>query len=182
MKFKKTFIIFLITFILLNLTIIFATANNNKKISNFFRIHIVANSDSIDDQILKYNVAKQIEQYIYELTKNCANKQESKKTIEQNMQNILTLCNHIIQNNGYDYDLTAYIGKIQYDEKQKDGVTMSEGIYDSLKIVIGNGTGDNWWSLIYPTFVDSDNKKIAPTSNDIECKFFIVEWFKELFD
>ena len=56
MRYKKKFYIFLISLVLLNLTLVFATNNNKENLSNYFRIHVVANSDSIDDQILKYNI------------------------------------------------------------------------------------------------------------------------------
>lgn len=85
-----------------------------------------------------------------------------------------------------------------YDEKTKDGVQMAEGIYDSLKIVIGEGKGENWWSLIYPNTYDSvviydeqGNNKNDDThhlttsdiisSKNISIKFGIVEFFKNLF-
>jgi len=179
MRYKKTFIIFLIALILLNVSIIFATNTNNNNISNFFRIHVVANSDSINDQLLKYEVAKELEEYIFKLTADSNSKQESKEIIETNIQNILNLCNDILIEQGYSYDIKAYIGRIEYDEKQKDNIHMSSGIYDSLKIVIGNGNGTNWWSLIYPT-LDYDYLE-NPEINHIEYKLYIVELFKKIF-
>lgn len=181
MRLQKSFIIFLIALVFLNVTIIFATNSNNNNISNFFRIHVVANSDSIDDQLLKYQVAKKVDEYISLLTVNCNSKEESKNVIENNIQNILSICKSVITEQGYDYTVKAYIGRIEYDEKQKDDIYMSSGIYDSLKIVIGNGLGNNWWSLIYPTNIDS---VITDKTNnsDVEYSIGIVEWLKELFD
>lgn len=85
-----------------------------------------------------------------------------------------------------------------YDEKTKDEVQMAEGIYDSLKIVIGDGKGENWWSLIYPNTYDSvviyeeENIKKDDTyhlttsdiisSKNISIKFGIIEFFKNLFE
>ena len=179
MRCKKSFIIFFIALILLNLSIIFATNANNNNISNFFRIHVVANSDSIDDQLLKYKIAKQIDEYISCLTVSCESKQETKEKIESNIQKILSLCNSIIEEQGYNYNIKAYLGKIEYSEKQKDNIYMSSGIYDSLKIIIGNGNGNNWWSLIYPT--TNSEFDINELKND-EPKYslYIIEWIKAL--
>ncbi len=180
MRLKKSFIIFIISLILLNITIVFATAKNNNNIASFFRIHVVANSDSIDDQLLKYQVSKEVEEYISELTLNCVSKEECKKIIEHNVQNILALANDILVQQGYNYDLKAYIGNLEYDEKQKDDIYMSSGIYDSLKIIIGNGNGNNWWSLIYPSSIDNFSEEDSTKCN-IQYRFGIIDWFKELF-
>jgi hypothetical protein len=73
--------------------------------------------------------------------------------------------------------IKAYIGKISYDEKEKDNIYMSSGIYDSIKIVIGNGNGANWWSLIYPTSLALHESNYE---QNVEYKSYIFEWFKEL--
>ena len=180
MKFKKTFFIFIISFTLLNLSIIFATNANNHNIENFFRIHVVANSDSIDDQLLKCLVAKEVNNYISCITANSTSKAESKQIIENNMENILNLCNSVIINEGFAYNITGYVGKLEYDEKESDNIHMRSGIYDSVKIVIGNGLGHNWWSLIYPTdlnLVVQENQ-----NNNIEYRLFIIDWFEALFN
>jgi len=150
MRLKKTFIIFLICLILLNLSLVYAININNTS-NKYFRIHIVANSDSIDDQLLKYTIAKQVNEYTTELTKHCKTKQQSKLIIKENIQSILQLCNNILKANNSSYSIKAYLGKQLYEEKQMNNIHMDSGIYDSLKIVIGNGAGQNWWSLIYPT-------------------------------
>lgn len=88
-------------------------------------------------------------------------------------------------------------GNMYYDEKTKDGVLMKQGIYDSLKIVIGEGKGENWWSLIYPNAYDSvviyneqenikdDTHHLTTSdiisSNNISIKFGIIEFLKSIF-
>ena len=179
MKFKVTFIIFLLSLFMLNLGLIYAT-NINVQNSNFFRIHIVANSDSIDDQLLKYKVAKEVNAYITNITANCKTKLESKQIIEENIQYILKLCDKIIKENNTNYYVKAYIGKLAYDEKEKNEIYMQAGIYDSLKIVIGNGNGQNWWSLIYPSPLN-DCEEYDIFSQDTKYTFGIIELFKKWF-
>ena len=179
MRLKKTFYIFLISIILLNFTLVYAT-NVNKTNNKYFRIHIVANSDSIDDQLLKYTISKKVNEYIKQITKDCTTKEDSKKIIEQNIQYILELCNNIIKENNLDYTVKAHIGKISYEEKYMDDINMKAGIYDSLKIIIGNGKGANWWSLIYPT---SFNNTIQQEIQNSEPNFTfgIVELIRNVF-
>ncbi len=177
MKFKKTFIMFLLSIFLLNISLIYATSNNN---NNVVRIHIVANSDSIDDQLLKYTVARDIEKQVQELTKNSKSKAESLYILEQNIQEILNMCNNIIIQNNYTYHIKARLGKIKYDEKRKDNICMEAGTYDSLKIIIGDGNGQNWWSLIYPTtFQEIENEDVF--SDETTFSFGIIDCIKKMF-
>ncbi len=179
MRFKKTFIVFAISIILLNLSLVFAI-NSNKSKDKYLRIHVVANSDSIDDQLLKYTLSKQINEYITELTKECTTKQECKEIIQQHMKNILSLCDTTLKDNNSNYIIKAYLGKQLYEEKQMDNFYMRPGIYDSLKIIIGSGQGQNWWSLIYPTtFSGNNNEDIF--AEDTKYSFGIIELIQNLF-
>ena len=188
MRYKKTLYIFLISLILLNLTIIHATNNNNKNTSNYFRIHVVANSDSIDDQILKYNISKVVNEYVTSITENSSSKKQSKEIIESNIQNILNLCNNELKKQNSNYTLTAHIGKMYYETKIKNNITMDSGVYDSLKIIIGNGQGQNWWSLIYPTtFCENLNNKNLENNEinentEVTYSFKLLEIFQNIFE
>lgn len=179
MRFTKTFYTFLISIVLLNLSLVYATTINNAN-DKYFRIHVVANSDSIDDQLLKYTVSKKVNEYITNITKDSKTKDESKQIIEQNIQNILSLCDKTIKENGENYTVKAYIGKIAYDEKYMNDIHMSAGTYDSIKIVIGDGNGQNWWSLIYPTsFTDTTIEEAF--LEDTTYSLGIIEFFKNIF-
>lgn len=183
MKSKICLYIFLIAIILLNLSIVYATNKNNYNINEYFRVHVVANSDSIDDQLLKYNISKKVNEYISTITKNCTSKEESKKTIENNIQEILKICQEQIDQSNAKYNVTAYIGSLQYDEKTYNNVTMDEGIYDSLKIVIGKGNGQNWWSLIYPSSISEVNiYNESDSTLSVEYSFGIIELIKQIFN
>lgn len=180
MKFNRPIIIFLISLIFLNFSLIYATSIN-KNNDKYLRIHIVANSDSIDDQLLKYTVAKHVNTYIESITQNCHTKKESKQVVEQNIQHILNICHNTISNNNSHYTVKAQLGKISYGEKQTDNVYMQAGVYDSLKIIIGDGNGQNWWSLIYPTtFNDISQDDVF--EHDVDYSIGIIEWIKNIFN
>ena len=179
MRFKKTFIVFLISIILLNLSLVFAI-NSTKNNNEYLRIHVVANSDSIDDQLLKYMLSKQVNEYVTELTKECSTKQECKQIIQKNMQNILSLCDTTLKDNNSNYNIKAYLGKQLYEEKHMDNFYMNAGVYDSLKIVIGKGEGQNWWSLIYPTSFSGNNNEVI-FAEDTQYSFGIIELIQNLF-
>lgn len=171
--------IFLLSFILLNVHLIFATNINENNSKNYFRIHVVANSDSIDDQILKLNVSKKVDEYICEITKDLETKEDYKKCVTTRIQDILVVANNVLKDNSANYKVKAYIGNMYYDEKIKDSFTMESGIYDSLKIVIGNGEGENWWSLIFPyTILEENEDNIC--LEDIKTESFLLNFFKNI--
>lgn len=171
--------IFLLSFILLNVHLIFATNINENNSKNYFRIHVVANSDSIDDQILKLNVSKKVDEYICEITKDLETKEDYKKCVTTHIQDILVVANNVLKDNNINYKVKAYIGNMYYDEKAKDSFTMESGIYDSLKIVIGNGEGENWWSLIFPyTILEENEDNIC--LEDIKTESFLLNFFKNI--
>lgn len=69
-----------------------------------------------------------------------------------------------------------------YDEKTKDDITMPKGVYDSLKILIGNAKGENWWSLIFPySIAESQNISNVITNNDIQFESIIVNFIQTIF-
>lgn len=171
--------IFLLSFILLNVHLIFATNINENNSKNYFRIHVVANSDSIDDQILKLNVSKKVDEYICEITKDLETKEDYKKCVTTHIQDILVVANNVLKDNNANYKVKAYIGNMYYDEKIKDSITMESGIYDSLKIVIGNGEGENWWSLIFPYSILEENEDNI-CLEDIKTESILLNFFKNI--
>jgi len=179
MRYKKTFMLFLISIIFLNMSLIYAN-NINESNSMYFRMHVVANSNGIDDQLLKYTIAKEVNTYIKEITKSCKTKSESKQIVKENIQNILNICNAIIKENNVNYTVKAYMGKIMYSDKQSDDIYMKSGIYDSLKIILGKGKGQNWWSLIYPTTLDGSVDNIL-LAEDTKFSLGIIELIKSIF-
>lgn len=144
--------IFIFSAILLNLLIIFNSYKTKTHQDNYFRLHIVANSNSIDDQIVKLNVSKKITSYLDSLLENTntTNKDSSKEVITENINKIIEIANKEIKQNNANYTSYAKIGKISYDEKHSDMINMDKGIYDSVQVVLGDGKGENFWSLIFP--------------------------------
>jgi len=187
-------------FIILNFLIIFTSLSNQNIKESFFRIHVVANSDSIDDQLIKYKVAKNIDNYVANLYKNTAeetlDKNDSKNIITSHVEEILNLTKNTLSTNSFSYSSYIKLGNISYDEKVSDSLTMPSGIYDSVQIVLGDGKGENWWSLVFPYSYDSSiivndiaAEQVANKENDILCnkkevkyKFGIIEKIKSVFD
>lgn len=186
---------FITAFITLNAFLVISAIENNNNISNFLRIHVVGATDSIEDQRIKLEVAKNIQDYIASTTCNLEDKSKTnlKQTIIDNIDEILKLTNDTIKKNNRNYTIVANIGNIYYDAKTYNGVETGSGIYDSLQIVLDQGKGQNWWSLIYPysyecsvkpTNAESSNTITTEdilNSNDTQISFGLWEMILKLF-
>ncbi|MDD2376836.1 MAG: stage II sporulation protein R [Clostridia bacterium] len=153
-KFKNINIpltICIFSIILLSLYTSIGLYKKTKTNENYFRLHVVANSDSIDDQIIKLKIADKIENYINNVIfKQNFTKQETYNTIYNNMDEILLISNSELKENNINYVSTAKLGKINYTEKKNIYTTMDEGSYDSIQILLGDAKGKNYWNLIFP--------------------------------
>ena len=137
--------------ILLSLYTSIGLYNKNKIIENTFRLHVVANSNNVDDQIIKLKIADKVESYINTLlSKKDITKDETYHTIYSNMDQILSISNDELKENNMNYISTAKLGKINYEKKENIYTTMNAGSYDSIEILLGKAEGKNYWNLIFP--------------------------------
>lgn len=112
------------------------------------RLHVLANSDSEDDQALKLMVRDALLNTIVEF--DSANKAEALKNIEENKENLEEIAETVIKNNGFDYDVKIEVGKELYPTKHYEDFALPAGEYTSVRVIIGNGDGQNWWCVLYP--------------------------------
>lgn len=161
-----SFIIFL--FILLNTLIVLNiyTKETEKNNTNILRLHVIANSNLVEDQIVKLKVYENITEYIknLELENNIYSKDEIISKVKENISDILTISDDTISKNNLKYRTSVNIGKMYYDKRQSVLLDMDKGNYDSIKIILGAGNGKNIWTLISPS---EDNLKNISNLNTI---------------
>lgn len=138
----------LLLFIIVNITIINNIYTKDFKNSNLFRLHIVANSNSLEDQIIKLKVNEKITNYIDNLSKQ---ENISINNIKDNIEEILTISNNTLKQNNIPYNASLKLGKINYEKKQSIILDMENGRYESIQIILGDGNGKNIWTLISPS-------------------------------
>ncbi len=115
-----------------------------------FRLHILANSDSADDQSLKYLVRDEILKTGSDIFESANSKEDVIILAENNLPLIIDTAKDVIKREGYDYQVKASVCKVPFDTRYYGDVTMPSGTYDALQIVIGEGKGKNWWCVMYP--------------------------------
>ena len=199
---KKTVRKFLIS-IIIGLAITSAITDYSQSVmaditSSVVRLHILANSDSNEDQSLKIKVRDDIIAYLEPLLETAENVEKTKEIIASNIELIEKEVEKSIKKHGYAYSATAVLGKSEFPQKSYEGATFPAGKYDALKIIIGDGNGQNWWCVLYPQLCFScsqngelpttsktklknvltdDEYKIITSKDEIKFKLKIVEMF-----
>lgn len=141
-------ILFLLSIVILNTYILISITTKNIKKDNIFRLHVVANSNSIEDQITKLKVETEVEKYLNEIQYNDSD--NIYDILNSNSSNILKISNDILNKDNKNYTSKLDIGKIHYDEKDNILYNMEEGTYNSARIILGDGNGKNIWTIIFP--------------------------------
>ena len=202
-KIKMISILSILLFIYTSICALSYASNISTDISNsVFRLHVIANSDSIEDQNLKYKVRDNLIKYMDDICSNCKTKQDAMNLVTVYKNNFKQIALDTIQTEGYNYDVNIMIGNFEFPTKQYGDISLPSGYYDALKVEIGEAKGHNWWCVMFPPlcFVDitsgivpeeskkylQDNMKeeeyalISDNSSlDIKFKFKILEFFNQ---
>lgn len=167
-----------------------------------FRLHVIANSDSAEDQNLKYIVRDKVLEYINSISGNENSKEDVINLAKANINEIQKIAENTINENGYNYSVKLNIGNFAFPTKTYGDISFPAGFYDALKIEIGEAKGQNWWCVMFPPlcFVDvtsgvvpEESKEVikenlseeeyellSENSDDINFKFKIVEMFQNI--
>lgn len=116
----------------------------------YLRVHIRANSNSQEDQAVKYKVRDRVIAYLTPTVADCKTKEEAIKKIGAKLDGAVKVAEEVLKENGYNYGARASIREEEFPTRVYDGVTLSAGVYDALIIELGTGKGDNWWCVVYP--------------------------------
>jgi stage II sporulation protein R len=125
------------------------------------RFHVRANSNSDEDIALKLAVRDAVLISMGDKLGNIGTtgRDEVLTFLEENLEKIEDIAENVIKNNGYDYEVNAYISDDYFPIRQYGELTIPAGTYTALRIDIGNASGENFWCLLYPTMcytVDSE--------------------------
>lgn len=120
------------------------------------RFHILANSDSKEDQNLKMQVKEQVLSWIQEELSGEENLEETKEWMQEHLPKICEKAEEVIAKAGYSYAVSGSLVRDSFPDKTYGDVTFPAGEYDALRLVIGEGKGHNWWCVLYPALCFRD--------------------------
>ena len=125
----------------------------------YLRIHIRANSNSEQDQSVKYKVKDNVVEALIPLLSQIESFEEAVQVVGENFSMIEQVANQTLQDNGFSYTSSAKISNEYFPTRTYENVTLEEGYYDALILNLGSGQGDNWWCIVFPAFCFTQTKK-----------------------
>lgn len=131
------------------------------------RLHILANSDRSEDQALKLEIRDRILKKYGALLKSGDSITEAKASVERLLPEIEGDAKGWINELGYDYDVEATLSVEWYETREYEDFTLPAGYYSSLRIIIGEGEGQNWWCVMYPPLCMEMASESAPEDDGV---------------
>ena len=193
------FLLFLYVFISAQSYVTAVSSNLSEAV---FRLHVIANSDTDEDQALKLKVRDSLLNYMNELCSSCSTKEEAISIATLHQEEFQKIAEQTIADNGYNYSVKISINNFYFPTKNYGDISLPAGLYDALRVEIGEAKGQNWWCVMFPSLcfidissgiVDDEAKEnleenleeesytiISDRKNsNVKFKFKLIEFFAE---
>ena len=173
------------------------TLKSNQELKDtVIRLHIIANSDSEEDQAEKLEVRDAVLNYIQEEISKLPSSEEAEAYIRDRLAEIEEVANQILADSGSDHIARVKLGLQEFGKRIYETFSLPSGVYKALQIEIGEAEGKNWWCVVFPglcmptssrEFCDVaaaagfDNDMIHTLNNDgnYKIRFFVLDlWGK----
>ena len=160
---------------------------------NVLRLHILANSDSENDQALKLKVRDAVLNVSDEVFFGCNNEADAVKAAEKMSGFITEVAQNEVYKNGYSYEVRVEIADTWFERRTYDDFTLPAGNYEALRIIIAEGKGHNWWCVMFPAVcipavternqisdvLTNDETEIVSKPQKYVARFKVVEFFQK---
>ncbi|HHW30976.1 MAG TPA: stage II sporulation protein R [Clostridiaceae bacterium] len=157
----------------------FSEQINKGLAENLIRFHVIANSDSEEDQQLKRSVRDRVIEYMKVQLKDSGSLEHTKHIISNNLSNIVSIAEEAIADAGKNYKVKAELGSYPFPTKAYGDIVLPAGNYQALRVVIGKGEGANWWCVLFPPlcFVDATHGTVPDSvKEDLKEQLSVEEY------
>ncbi len=117
---------------------------------NVLRLHVVANSDSSEDQALKLAVRDAVLAQANRWCQNAATMEEANAQVCLHLEGITQAAEEVVKAQGFPYPVKAQVGEMYFPTRQYQDFALPAGRYRALRVTIGQGKGKNWWCMVFP--------------------------------
>lgn len=203
-KFRYSFLLLILLFLYIFVCAFsYVNAVSSDIANSVFRLHVIANSDEKEDQELKLKVRDNVLSYMNKICENVTTKEDAILIANEHIDEFKEIALNTIHENGYDYSVNVKIGNFSFPTKTYGDISLPAGLYDALRIEIGEAKGQNWWCVMFPPlcFVDvssgivPDDSKETMKDNlsdeefslisdnedsNVKFKFKLIEWFQNV--
>ena len=125
----------------------------------YFRIHVISNSNSGEDEKAKYLVKDAIVEFLIPILSKAKTEKEAETLVEKNINKISEVANNILQSENLSYSAKVFIEREKMPTRSYGDLVLEEGVYRGLRIELGQARGENWWCVIFPAvcFLNTKN-------------------------
>lgn len=163
--------------------------------TKMLRMHVIANSDSAEDQDLKLKVRDAVLAEGKEIFDGSVTAEEAQSKILPETERLHKAALDVIEKEGFEYDVKITVGSEYFNTRTYDNsVTLPAGYYTAVKVIIGEGEGHNWWCVMFPPMclpaavkecelsdvLEKDEVEIVEGGDKYSFKFKIVEIFEKI--
>ena len=144
---------------------VWSSASASALAGQVLRLHVVANSDTQEDQVLKLQVRDAVLEQADLLLEDVTDRGEAEAVLSQQLQALTEASAAVVAGAGYDYPVTVSLEDCWFPTKVYDGFSLPAGNYRALRVVIGAGEGQNWWCVVFPPLcLGSVTEEVASTA------------------
>lgn len=162
------------------------------------RLHVIANSDSEEDQALKLAVRDAVLEVSASLTANCTDAEEAKAVLGENLSLLEQTAKNVLTEQGRASEVRVSLQAEKFDIRYYDTFTMPAGEYPALCVRIGKAEGKNWWCVVFPSlctaagaeefdhaaevggFTDQEQELMEQGEEGYILRFKTLEWIRKL--
>lgn len=159
---------------------------------NILRLHIIANSDSAEDQALKLKIRDELLKKSNGLFETAGNKEQAIELVNENTDFLKEVAHEVLLKEGKNQPVSISVGKAYFDTRVYDNFTLPAGEYEAVRVLIGKAEGKNWWCVMFPSMcvpaaekehklteaVNEKSAEIAENAPRYEMRFKIIEWYE----
>ena len=200
MKKEKILLLFCIFVLCATVCDVLPIHGEEKIYGSVVRLHVLANSDSEEDQTLKLKVRDGVLSYVSPLVADCESREEAIEILDREAESIRTVAADVIAREGYSYSADVTLTVEDYPTRNYESMSFPSGAYVSLRVMLGEAQGQNWWCVLFPQvctdtatpaeerlsqagFTSSQIRLLTEQEKPIyKVKFKLVELFYQLFD
>ncbi len=150
------------------------------------RLHVIANSNSKEDQELKLKVRDAVLTVSDRIVKT-KNSSDAAMLILESVPEMEKQAKRVIAENGYDYNVQVVTGVFDFPARSYQNITLPKGKYSAVRVIIGEGAGENWWCVMFPPLCFTDKTTaympaadaVINTAGEIKIKSKILEILTE---
>ena len=147
----KRFCVAIVILLVVMMAVSFLPVHGEQEVyDTVVRLHVLANSDSEEDQALKMEVRDTLLEAAAPYLEGCTTQEEAVQSLTLHLSDLETVAAETVAAEGYDYPVTVLLGEEEYPTRTYESCAFPAGSYVSLRVCIGEAEGQNWWCCLFP--------------------------------